>query len=84
MTLMIFMVLLIFATWGMILFNGIQIPSDPDAGGFSTHANFADFRLAAITIIRMATADGWAAIYTDAYSLPYVSPLRLQPAPCAQ
>jgi len=71
MTLMIFMVLLIFATWGMILFNGIQIPSDPDAGGFSTHANFADFRLAAITIIRMATADGWAAIYTDAYSLPY-------------
>ena len=71
MSLMIFMLTIIFATWGMILFNGIVVPTDADAPGFSTHANFVDFKTAATTILRIATGDGWAALYTDAYSLEY-------------
>lgn len=74
MTLMLFMFLMIFGTWGIILFNGISVPTEDDAQGFSTHANFVDFRSSATTIIRIATLDGWVSLYTDAYTLPYVSP----------
>lgn len=71
MTLMIIMFMLIFATWGIILFNGIDVPTTENEG-FSRHANFEDFRLAATTIMRIATGDAWVALYTDAYTLPFV------------
>jgi hypothetical protein len=64
-TILLFLVLFIYAVLGMNFFGGMALDEPRDYGMYNDHTNFAHFHTAMLMLFRMSTGEMWAGIQRD-------------------